>query len=128
MTPAVTPRRRRRRRTAAIALVLVIILAVVAAGTAVATDTLGAGNLWERAIAKVDRFLAGPVPDRPAPGTVLVADPNESEEPEPDDPDASYDPGVEPSLVPLPTGPVDRASSQPRRSRPSRGSPSTSTS
>jgi hypothetical protein len=47
------------------------------------------------------------VPDRAAPGTILVADPNESEEPEPNDPDASGDPGVEPSLVPLPTGPID---------------------
>jgi len=107
MAPAVTSRRRPRRRTVAIALVLVILLAAVAVSTAIATDTLGAGNLWERAVAKVDRFLAGPVPDRPAPGTILVADPGESEEPEPDDPDASYDPGVEPSLVPLPTGPVD---------------------
>lgn len=42
---------------------------------AVATDTLGAGHRWESLVRRVDRFLAGPVPDRSAPVTVLVTEP-----------------------------------------------------
>ena len=52
-------------------------------------------------------------PTVPPPAPILVADPNESEEPEPDDPDASYDPGVEPSLVPLPTARQRRSGRRP---------------
>ena len=108
MTP--TPDRRRpRRRTVALVVAAAAILAIVAGSTAIATDALGAGNLWERAVAKVDRFLAGPVPDRPAPGTVLVTTPGESEEPDPDeaDPDASGEPTAVPSPAPSagPTSP-----------------------
>ena len=55
-------RRRRRRARGVIALVVVVVVAL--GGLAVATDTLGAGRLFDRAVAKVDRFLAGPVPDR----------------------------------------------------------------
>jgi hypothetical protein len=32
---------------------------------------------FDRAVAKLDRVLAGPVPDRSAPDTVLVTDPPE---------------------------------------------------
>ena len=39
---------------------------------AVATNAFGAGNLFERVVAKVDRFLAGPVPDRSTKPTVEV--------------------------------------------------------
>ena len=50
------------------------------------TDTLGAGNLFDRAVARVDRFLAGPVPDRRGAGTVLVTEPEEdAEELDPDE-------------------------------------------
>jgi hypothetical protein len=49
---------------------------------AIATDTLGAANLFDRAVAKVDRLLAGPVPERSAPATIIVTDP----------PDAAVDP------------------------------------
>jgi len=79
--------RRRRWRSAALILLVIVILGT-AASAVVATDTLGAGHLWERAVAKVDRFLAGPVPDRSAPATVLVTDPGASDEPDVD-PDAS---------------------------------------
>jgi hypothetical protein len=106
MAPAVS----HRRRTAAIAVALVVVLALVVGSTAIATDALGAGHLWERAVAKVDRFLAGPVPDRAAPGTVLVTSPDESEEPDPDEvePAEPGDPGAvvaspQPS-VPGPSG------------------------
>ena len=83
-----TTKRHRRWRTAALIVVVIAILGTTASAV-VATDTLGAGHLWERAVAKVDRFLAGPVPDRSAPATVLVTtDPGASDEPDVD-PDAS---------------------------------------
>ena len=57
-------------------------LVVVVAGVAmISTDVLGTGRLFDRAVAKVDRFLAGPVPDRSAPVTVLVQDPDASDDP-----------------------------------------------
>jgi hypothetical protein len=52
-----------------------VIIGVVAGTFAVSTDTLGAGNLFERAMDRIDRFIAGPVPDRPTDGTVLVTAP-----------------------------------------------------
>ena len=83
-----TTKRHRRWRRAALIVVVIVILGTTASAV-VATDTLGAGHLWERAVAKVDRFLAGPVPDRSAPATVLVTtDPGASDEPDVD-PDAS---------------------------------------
>jgi len=39
---------------------------------AVATDALGAGRLFDRAVARIDRIIAGPVPDRATVETVLV--------------------------------------------------------
>ena len=69
-----------------LAVALVLALACVA-GLAVSTDTLGAGRLFDRAVAKVDRFLAGPVPDRSAPATVLVTTPGRSDPPDQLDPD-----------------------------------------
>ncbi len=45
------------------------------AAFAVTTDTFGAGDLFERAVDRIDRFIAGPVPDRPTDGTVLVTAP-----------------------------------------------------
>jgi len=65
------PRRRRSHRRLLAITGLGLVLAVVGVGV-VATDTLGAGDLFDRAMARVDRFLAGPVPDRAAPDTVLV--------------------------------------------------------
>jgi len=65
--------------------VLLTVAAIVSAGTfAIATDTLGSGRLVDEIVAKVDRVLVGPVPDRAAPVTVLVTDPpEESDVPEP---------------------------------------------
>ena len=57
---------------------------IIAAGL-VATDTFGAGGLYDRAVARIDRILAGPVPERSAPATVLIADPAD----ETDAPDAT---------------------------------------
>jgi len=73
----VITRRSRRRRNALVGAVIIgLVVAVVGVG-AIATDTLGAGDLYGRALAKVDRFLAGPVPDRSAPATVRITDPPE---------------------------------------------------
>lgn len=100
-------------------LVLAVVAGTIAGSLAVATDTLGAGHLFDRVVAKVDRFLAGPVPDRAAPGTVLVAAP--SDEPEELDPDESTSPtatasaGVPgPILTPVPA-PTPTATPAPPR-------------
>jgi hypothetical protein len=65
-------RHRRRRRPSLRLSALVAVLAVTLGGLAVATDALGAGRLFDRAVAKIDRVLAGPVPDRATVETILV--------------------------------------------------------
>ena len=65
------PKRRLHRRLLLIT-TLGLVLALVGVG-AIATNALGAGHLFDRAVAKVDRFLAGPVPDRSAPPDTVVA-------------------------------------------------------
>jgi hypothetical protein len=87
---------------------------VTLGGVAVATDALGAGRLFDRAVAKIDRIIAGPVPDRPTVETVLVtprpaevpspaglASPStpESGEPSAGVPSASPEPTPEPSPI-----------------------------
>ncbi|HET7471606.1 MAG TPA: hypothetical protein VFJ71_00645 [Candidatus Limnocylindrales bacterium] len=92
-------RRRSRRRTFLIALLAAILAAGALGSAAIATDTLGAGHLFERFIAKVDRFLSGPPPDRPSAAEVEVSDdPNEDLV----DPDAS--PSPTPQRTPVPSG------------------------
>ena len=105
---------RPRRRTIAIVVVATVGLAIVGGATAVETNALGAGRLFDRAVAKIDRLLAGPVPDRAGPETVLVTSPNGSDAPDELDPDEggpaeSLPPDIEPSAgpeatpIPLPT-------------------------
>jgi hypothetical protein len=62
------PSRRPSRRI----VLLTITLGVLVATFAVSTDAFGAGHLFQRAVARIDRFIAGPVPDRPTVGTILV--------------------------------------------------------
>jgi hypothetical protein len=98
------PRRKRTHRRLLVITALGLVLAIVGVG-AIATDTLGAGNLFDRAIAKVDRFLAGPVPDRAAPDTVLVSEPPEDFGAlDPDEvPEATPDAGASgPAITPIP--------------------------
>lgn len=87
----------------------------VAAGTlgaiAVATNTAGAGDRWGSLLARVDRFIAGPVPDRAAPSTVRVTEPpidpatpapTASEAPAPAGPGASDQPSPTAKASPTP--------------------------
>lgn len=67
----------RRRRARLFGVGIVVLAFVFVAGiAAISTNAFGAANLYDRAWAKVDRLLAGPVPERSAPVTVLVADPS----------------------------------------------------
>jgi len=98
------PRRRRTHRRLLLIAGLGVVLALVGVG-AIATDTLGAADLFDRAISKVERFLAGPVPDRAAPDTVLVsAPPVAIEDLDPDElPVATASVGgVGPEVTPVP--------------------------
>jgi hypothetical protein len=102
---------RRRSRILRIGLLAVLAGALVAT-FAVSTDAFGAGHLFERAMARIDRFVAGPVPDRPTDGTILVtpvpATPRPTPTPTPQ-PTPSSESGVSaqpratPTPVPTPT-------------------------
>lgn len=93
-------RRRSRRpsRRIVLALALVFVVGTLGAAFAVSTNTLGAGRLVDRAVAKVERFLAGPVPDRPTIATVLVT-------PRPATPSPPLLPTPEPTRDPAASGP-----------------------
>ena len=76
---------------------------------AVATDTLGAGHLFDRAVAKVDRFLAGPCPivDADGPGDRSAGDtptPTDTPVPTPSRPGGTSpaDPRPDPDAEPTP--------------------------
>ena len=70
------PRRAHRRlRRLAVGAIGLAIIGGTLTSVAIATDTLGAGQRWESLVARVDQFLAGPVPDRPTVGTVRVTPP-----------------------------------------------------
>jgi hypothetical protein len=71
---------------------------------AIATDTFGAGEKWLHVMNRVERFLAGPVPDRSTPPTVLVTDAPDSPLPTPlPTPTLSIAPGATPPPTPPPT-------------------------
>lgn len=68
--------RRQRRRVTPLRVIAFAIVAGGAAGVfAISTDAFGAGDLFERALDRVDRFISGPVPDRETDGTVLITPP-----------------------------------------------------
>jgi len=100
--------RRLHRRRLAVGGIVVAVIGIALGGMAVATDTLGAGQRWESVVARVDRFLAGPVPDRPTVGTVLVTEPPESDPPSPrasasEPPAGTPEPGTSAAPTPEPT-------------------------
>ena len=115
--PMTQPTRRRRRRWAIVTLALGVLIAVVAVAM-VSNDVLGSGRMFDRVVAKVDRLLAGPVPERSAPATVLVTDPPEDDpgaiDPTPS-PAVTGRPGVSgPSVVPV-AAPTASPSPKPAR-------------
>jgi hypothetical protein len=81
-------------------LVAVIVAGALGAG-AIATNTFGAGHLFERLQSKIDRILAGPPPDRATLPTVEVTEPPE-DSPSPS-PAATATPGPGESGKPPPT-------------------------
>lgn len=66
---------RRRRPSVRRIVLLAVVAGALVATFAVSTDAFGAGSLFERAVDKIDRFIAGPVPDRPTAQTILVTPP-----------------------------------------------------
>ena len=67
---------RPRRTTQLLSIVLVIGLFGMAMGAgAVGVNAFGAGDKFDRLLAKIDRFIAGPPPDRPTVATIEVQDP-----------------------------------------------------
>jgi hypothetical protein len=91
-------RRRRLRRFVAGALVVAVVGASFMT-LAIATDTFGAGEKWLAVMNRVERFLAGPVPDRPTKATVLVTEPPEST---PTPVPVTPEPGATPTPTPTP--------------------------
>jgi hypothetical protein len=86
-------------------------LVTVVALLAVATNAYGAGDRFERVVARVERFVAGPPPDRATVETVVVA-PRPSPSSTPVSVAASAGPGASgrPRATPTPTpAPVRRA-------------------
>ncbi len=77
---------------------LVVGLLVAIGGLAVATDALGAGRLFDRAVAKVDRVLAGPLPDQ-APTQAALGTPRPVVSPSPE-PAATGSPASSASTAP----------------------------
>ena len=95
------PRHRLRR------FVVGVVLLAVVGGTLgtflVATDTFGAGERWQSVLNRVDRFLAGPVPDRPTIGTIRVTEPPATPRPTPTPVPPTLAPGATPTPTPDPT-------------------------
>lgn len=103
-------RSRRRFDFGWLAVVLVVALAAGALGfTAIYANAFGAGDKFERLVAKVERFIIGPPPaDRTAPPTVEVTPPP-TPSPTPRPTLVSLEPGVTPAPTPtpIPRVPVD---------------------
>ena len=98
------PHRRRSRYLRRFAL-LALVLAIGSSG-AVVVDAFGAGEAWQKVLDRVDRFAAGPVPDRPSVVTVVITPPPTSSPTVP----PSLEPDASPTPLPPPTptrGPVD---------------------
>jgi hypothetical protein len=57
------------------ALVLVCFVGAALGAGAVGVNAFGAGDKFDRLLAKIDRFIAGPPPDRPSAAEIIVNDP-----------------------------------------------------
>ena len=67
-----TRRAPRRLRRFVVGAVLVAFVGASLTTLAIATDTFGAGERWISLVARLERLMAGPVPDRATLETVLV--------------------------------------------------------
>jgi hypothetical protein len=104
-----TRRARRRFRRYVVGAVLVAFVGASLTTLAIATDAFGAGERWISLVARVERLMAGPVPDRATLETVRVTEPPEVEaSPEPTAaasplaPGGSAAPSAEPVATPTP--------------------------
>jgi hypothetical protein len=70
-------RRARRLKTVVVGAVGVALVGATLTSLAIATDTFGAGERWITVMDRVERLVAGPVPDRATVDTVLVTEPPE---------------------------------------------------
>ncbi len=95
------PNRPPRRRPSLRLSALIGVLLVTLGGLAVTTDALGAGRLFDRAVAKIDRIIAGPVPDRATVATVLVT-PRPAVTPSPSSDEARRSAAPRPTPAPTP--------------------------
>lgn len=97
--------RARRLRRFVVGVVLLAIVGGTLGTFLVATDTFGAGERWQSVLSRIDRLLAGPVPDRPTLGTVRVTEPPETPEPTPEITPVPVTPapGATPTPTPAPT-------------------------
>jgi hypothetical protein len=97
-------------------------LAVVGT-TAIWTDAFGVGDRWESVVKRIDRFLAGPVPDRSSVPTVVVDDPSPppTDLPSTGTPAASPGPSSSsaPSSAPASSAPASPAPTPPPTAQPS---------
>ena len=111
--PGRRPRRHRLRRFIVGALLLAVVGGTLATFV-VATDTFGAGERWQSVLNRVDRFLAGPVPDRATLGTVRITEPPTTPSPttlitpEPATPEPGATPTPTPPATPTPKPPPPR--------------------
>jgi hypothetical protein len=70
---------------------------------AIVTDTFGAGEMWLRVVNRVERFMAGPVPDRATLQTVKVTEPPAETDPPTPEPTTVTTPAPGESVAPTPT-------------------------
>ncbi len=78
---------------------IVVLLGLALGASAVAVNAFGAGDKFDRLLAKIDRFVAGPPPDRPTVATVEVTDPGDTTT----DPNEETDDGEADVPIPSPT-------------------------
>ena len=86
---------------------------------AIATDTFGAGERWISVVNRVERFMAGPPPDRATVETVLVTEPPEETEAPTPDPTSTPEPEKQPpggTAAPTPE-PTPEPTPKPKRKR-----------
>ncbi len=94
------PRARRPLRRFVVGVVLLAIVGGTLGTFLVATDTFGAGERWVSLLSRVDRFFAGPPPDRPTLSTVRITEP-------------PVTPPPTPEITPLPVTPAPGATPTP---------------